>query len=298
VSRSSGSVTVSGTVIPKETARVASRVSGYVVELNVDAGQHVTKGQLLLRIDARELTEREAQASAALDGAKADLAKAKNDFQRYSTLFEQQAVAKQQYDDVKTRYDTAQAAEARAEALLQETKTQLEYARVVAPFDGIIATREVNIGDLASPGLTLLTVYMPGTLELVAPVAEQYGPYVKPGDSVTVAVDSIGLKQGSTIREVVPQREPKTRTVTVKVPLSEHAGLVPGLYGTLTFKTRASEVITIPADAVTSVGQLNTVRVLERGRISIRHVKLGRTMEGDRIEILSGLNPGDEVVVK
>ncbi|MBI5569149.1 MAG: efflux RND transporter periplasmic adaptor subunit [Desulfomonile tiedjei] len=298
VSQSSGGVTVSGTVIPRETARVASRVSGYVVELNVDAGQQVKKGQVLLRIDARELTEREAQARAALDGAKADMAKAKTDFERYSTLFEQQAVAKQAYDDAKTKYETAQAGEARAESLLEEAKTQLEYARVVAPFDGIIATREVNVGDLASPGQALLTVYMPGTLELVAPVGEQYGPFLKASDPVTVEVDSVGLKQASTIREVVPQREPKTRTITVKVPLPEHAGLVPGLYGTLTFKTRASEVITIPAEAVKSVGQLTTVRVLEGGKISIRHVKTGRNLEGDRIEILSGLNPGEEVVVK
>jgi RND family efflux transporter MFP subunit len=295
--RTTGEVTVSGTVASREVARVASRVLGYVVELKVDVGAKVHKGQVLLRLDTKELSEKVAQAKATLESTKADLVKARNDFERYKVLFEKESVAKKDYDDMLARFETAQAAEQRATAALDETKTTLSYGVVTAPFDGIVSERSVNVGDLATPGRTLMSIYMPGTLELVAPVGEQYEPYVKVGTAVTLAVPSANVKQDSYIREVVPQRDEKTRTITIKAPLEQAAGLGPGLYGTLTFRTRASEAIVIPKKALSVVGQLETVRVLEDGSVRIRNVKTGRTLNHDKVEILSGLNAGEKVVV-
>jgi RND family efflux transporter MFP subunit len=297
-SRSAGEVTVAGNVVSKETAQVASRVLGYVIELNVDAGDHVTKGQVLLRIDPKEMVEREAQARAALESVQADLVKARNDFERYKGLFEKDSISKKEYDDYSARYEVARAAEQRARAALDEAETQLSYAQVTAPFDGIVASREVNLGDLATPGRGLLSIYMPGTLELVAAVGEQYANYLRVGDTVTVAVPSLRIEQGAKIREVVPQRDVKTRTLTVKVPLSEHSGLRPGLYGTLSFCTAESEVVVIPADAVTVVGQLETVKVLEDGNVKVRQVKTGRKLADGKVEIISGVNAGEVVVLK
>jgi len=292
-----GEVTVSGSVVSREIARIASRVLGYVVELNVDAGNPVKKGQSLLRVDAKEMVEREAQAKAGLESAQADLVKTRNDFERYKALFEKESVAKKDYDDALSRYEVAQAAEARAKAALDEAKTQLAYTIVTAPFDGIVGEKNVNLGDLATPGRQLLTIYMPGSIEMVASVGEQYAPYLKVGASVTVEAPSISVKQTSTIREVVPQREEKTRTITVKAPLTEAPGLAPGLYGTLTFHTRPSEVIVIPSEAVKVVGQLETVRVVEDGTIKVRHVKTGRKLSDGTVEVLSGLIPGESVVI-
>ena len=296
--RTGGDVTVSGAIVGRETAKVASRVLGYVIELNVEAGDNVKKGQALLRIDAKDMAEREAQARAALESARADLVKARNDYERYKILFEKESVAKKDYDDAVARYEVAQAAEKRAEAALEEAKTQLSYAVVRAPFDGIVGTREVNLGDLATPGKELLSIYMPGALELVAAVGEQYAPYLRSGTPVTISIPSAKFEQASKIREVVPQREEKTRTITVKAPLSEHPGLSPGLYGTLTFKTVESKVVLVPSEAVQTVGQLETVKVLENGVVKIRHVKTGRKLSNGKVEIISGLNPGEEVVVK
>jgi RND family efflux transporter MFP subunit len=297
VSRTEGEVTVSASVVSREIARVASRVQGYVIELSVDAGDHVKKGQVLLRLDAKEMVEREAQAKAGLDSATADLVRTRNDFERYKVLFEKQAVAKKDYDDSLARYEVAQAAEARARSALDEAKTQLAYAIVTAPFDGIVGERNVNLGDLATPGRQLLTIYIPGSVELLASVGEQYAPYLKVGAPVTLDVPSISLKQTSSIREVVPQREEKTRTITVKAPLAEAPSLAPGLYGTLTFHTRPAEVIVIPSNAVKVVGQLESVKVLENGAVTVRHVKTGRRLADGMVEILSGLSAGEEVVI-
>ncbi len=150
LSRTVGEVTVSGTVVARETANVAARIVGNVLELNVDAGNQVTKDQVLLRLDTKELNEKEAQAAAALESAKADLVKSTQDFDRYKGLFESGSIAKKDYDDVKARFDMAQAAEQRAQAALNETKTQLSYSVVTAPFDGVVASREVNLGDLVT----------------------------------------------------------------------------------------------------------------------------------------------------
>jgi RND family efflux transporter MFP subunit len=295
-SRMVGEVTVSGSVVSRETAKVAARIMGYVVELNVDAGSLVKKGHVMLRLDPKELTQREAQAAAALESAKAELTKNTNDFERFKVLFENQSVAKKDYDDATARFETSQAAAEKAEAALDQVRTQLSYAKVTAPFDGIVSTKDVNLGDLAEPGKPLLTLYPPGSLELVAAVGEQYTAYVVPGSTVTVMVDSIGLKQGSSIREVVPQRDEKTRTVTVKAPLTQYPGLGPGLYGTLTFHTRGGDAVTVPAGAVQTVGQLESVQVLEGEKLKIRHVKTGRRLDDGKVEIISGLEAGEEVV--
>jgi len=294
--RSTSAVTVSGTVVSRETAKIAARTQGYVVEINVDAGDRVKKGQALLRIDNREMSEREAQAKANLESARAELTKTEKDYQRYKVLFETESIARKEFDDTTARLETAKAAEQRAAAALDEARTVLSFGTVTAPFDGVVASKDVNLGDLVNPGAPLFRVYMPGSVELVAPVGEQYASYLKEGTAVTVKVPSIALEQRSTIREVVPQRDEKTRTITVKVPLKEAPGLDPGLYGTLTFGTQTAEVIMIPRKAVKIVGQLETVRVLEDGTVKIRHVKTGRTTN-DMVEILSGLQAGEELIV-
>jgi len=295
-SHSTGQVSVSGTVVSRETASIASRSGGYVIEINAEAGDRVKKEQVLLRIDSKELAEREAQAKAGLESAEADLVKADRDFERFKYLYEKEAVAKKELDDATARYEIAKAARQRAKAALEEAATMLSYTVVTAPFGGVIAERNVNVGDLVTPGRPLFSIYMPGTAEMVAAAGEQYAPYLKEGTSVTVKIPSIDLQQDSKIREVVPQRDVKSRTVTVKAPIAETPGLGPGLYGTMTFNTLTSEVIMIPYSAVKVVGQLETVRVLEGGVVRVRHVKAGRRVNG-KVEILSGLNEGDEVVI-
>ncbi|OFW64424.1 MAG: hypothetical protein A2Y74_04320, partial [Actinobacteria bacterium RBG_13_63_9] len=215
-SRSAGLVSVPGSVVSREVARVAARAQGYVIEIKADAGEKVTKGRELLRIDSKEMVEREAQAKATLESAEAESSTAGKDVERFKGLFEKGAIARKQLDDVTTRYETTKAAESKARAALEEARTMLSYAVVTAPFDGIVGERDVNTGDLVTPGRLLFTVYRPDTNELVAAVGEQYAPFLTEGTKVTVRIPSIDLKQDTTIREVVPQRDVKTRTITVK----------------------------------------------------------------------------------
>lgn len=292
----SGEVTVPGTILARDTAKIAARVGGYVTELKIDAGSVVKKGDLLLKIEARELEERQAQAQATLESAKVDMEKTRQDFERYKVLYQEQAIAKKEYDDVSARYEMAKAAVNKAKSALDEAATFLSYELVKAPFDGIVSEKSVNAGDLAEVGKDLLTIYNPDTLEMVAAAGEQYAPFLSIGSPVIIAVPSLNIKENCSIREIVPQRDEKTRTITVKAPLREKKNMTPGLYGTLSFRTMSSPVITIPSSTIKVVGQLETVRVLDRGEIKTRHVRTGRTLDDGKVEILSGLNPGEEVV--
>ena len=292
-----GEVTVSGTVSAKEKARVAAKANGYVKEIKVDAGDTVEKGDLLLRLDSKELLERKAQAEAALTAAKADQARAEADFNRFQSLYEKESIAKKRFDDAKAAFDVAKASSEKAKAALEESQTLLSYTVIEAPFDGIIGEKAVNVGDFASVGSFLLSVYDPRSVELTASVGEQYAQYLKEGVAVTVEIPSLGLKREAKITEVVPQRDERTRTIQVKASLDYREGLAPGLYGKLTFGAKPSEILLIPRSAVTTVGQLETVRIFEEGRIKIRHVKTGRIVDG-KVEALSGLKAGEELVVE
>ncbi len=293
-----GNVTVSGTVEARETADVSSRVSGYVLDLKVHAGDHVTKGEELLRIDTKALQEQQDRARAARDKALADLANDERNYHRYKDLVQEKAVSQQEFDDVRTRYNVAKAAAEQSQAALDQASTQLRYGIVRSPFDGIVSKREVNIGDLAEPGKTLLSVYKPDTLELVAAVAEQYAPYLNEGTEVAVDIPSLDVKQTASVREVVPQRNPEARTITVKTPLAHAKDLMPGTYGILTFSTRHSEALIIPAKAVVTIGQLESVKVLRNGTVQSRYVKIGRHLKNNQVEVLSGLNSGQKVVIE
>jgi RND family efflux transporter MFP subunit len=292
-----GEVTVSGTVVPRQTARLASKVQGYVTEIKFEAGDSVKKGDLLVKLDSRELSERKAQAEAALAGASAALTRARSDFNRLKGLYEKQAISTKQLDDARAAFDVARAAEIQAKAALQEAETTFSYSRIVAPFDGIVGERPVNLGDMVTPGRFLLSVYSPIATDLQARVAEQYAGFLKEGTEVTVEIPSLNLTQKSRIREVVPQRDERSRTILVKAALEEAPGMAPGLYGTMTIATKTSQVILIPRNVITTVGQLQSVRVVEDGVIKVRHVKTGRVLD-NKVEILSGLKAGEEVVVE
>lgn len=297
VVKDTGSVTVSGTIGSRDLARIASRILGYVTDLKVKEGDEVTKEQTLLTIDTKEVSEKLDQAKANLESAKADLTKARNDYDRYRILMDKESISRKDFDDVTARYEIAKAAETRAEAAVEESRTMLSYGNITAPFSGIISDRNVNIGDLATPGKTLISLYTPGSLEVVAAVGEQYAGYLKVGSPVEVTISSINAKQSTSIREVVPQRDEKTRTITIKASLTETPGLNPGVYATLTFRTRESEALSIPVSSLIIIGQLETVKVLENGRPIVSNIKTGRKLPNDRIEVISGLNPGEEVII-
>ncbi len=278
-----------------ETA-VASRVLAVVLELTVRAGDRVEKGQVVARLDDDALRARKRRAEAELDGALAVLARAETALKRTRSLVEDGAASTSELDDAMTATQTASSIVERARRTLDEAATALGYATIKAPMDGVVIDRATEPGDTVAPGQTILTVYDPTKMELVAGVRESLTSLLAVGDSIAVRIDALGLECEGTISEIVPRAEEASRSFDVKVTGPCPPGVYAGMFGRLLIPLGEEDVVVAPAAAVREVGQLRLVDVADGGVLRRRAVRLGRRF-GDEVEVLSGLRVGERVAL-
>lgn len=185
-----------------------------------------------------------------------------------------------------------------AEAEGRRARAQLGHTRIAAPGPGVIVEKTVEVGELATPGRALLRVDDPSSYRLEVPFVPEQAAQVRPGHPVEVRVDALGnAALHGRVGEIVPEADPATRTVMVKVDLPPSPGLRSGLYGTARVELGRAERLRVPAGAVIERGQLSGVYVVDEQRVARwRLVTLGGRRD-DRVEVLSGLAPGDAVVV-
>jgi RND family efflux transporter MFP subunit len=300
-----------GTVHASETAQLAPQIMATVLSVNVHEGDTVRKGQVLAVIDAAQAQAGVERAKAAVAAAQQELAAAENDrslaestLKRYTTLFERRSVSPQEYDEVRARVQgataRAQAAasgKAQTEAALAQANTALEYARIRAPFDGIVTERRVDPGTMASPGVPMLTVEGTGKYRIEVAVDESSVKYVKMGVSVPVSVDAYPDQRiEGPVVQIVPAADPASRSFTVKVELPRLRLLRSGLSVRAMFPRGERDAVLIPRTAVIRRGALQGVYVVCSSELAeLRYVTLGE-INGDRIEVLSGLGTQDAVV--
>jgi RND family efflux transporter MFP subunit len=155
----------------------------------------------------------------------------------------------------------------------------------------------IDPGDMVTPGQPLFVIETPAEPELHAVVAESLVAEMKPDQKLDVRIDAIRQTLQGTVREIVPQADPRTRTMLVKVSLPPQASLVSGQFGTLAVPTGTYQALVIPARAVRQIGQLQLVDVVDdKGVAHRRFVTLGPS-HGDLVEVLSGLKPAERIVV-
>lgn len=270
-----------GTIRPVETAILSSKISGTILDINADPGKIVKAGDLLGRIDDREIRAR-------LENARAGLDQAQRDFVRFEKLHKDRVITTQEFEVAQTRLRTALAAE-------EEAKTLLAYCNIVAPFDGVVTQRMVQRGDLAVPGKALVEIENPGNLRLEAQVPESLVASLQIGAPIPVTVNAANSSTEGKIAEIAPASDPASRTTTVKIDLLTTKGLRSGQFGRARIPTSSAPVLRVPASSVFSKGQLDFVFVIDQGKAFQRIVRTGRREDG-KIEILSGLDTGDAVV--
>jgi len=278
-----------------ETA-VASRVLASVLEIVVRAGDRVAAGDVVARLDDEALRARVRQAEAELDAAQAVHERAQNELVRVRALFDRGAESTAAVEDAETARRTAAAAAERAQRALDEASTSLAYATITAPMDGVVVERAVEPGDTVAPGQTIVTVYDPDHMQLVAGVRESLARSLAVGDSIAVRIDALDLDCEGTIAEIVPRAAEASRTLDVKVTGPCPPGVVSGMFGRLLVPLGDEEVLVVDASAVREVGQLRLVDVAEEDVLRRRAVQLGRTI-GDDVEVLSGLRAGERVAL-
>lgn len=273
---------VVGTVRARLHATLEARLSGRIEALPVVLGQRVKAGELLARLDAAEITAR-------LEQAEASLQYAERETKRFSALFEQRAASRADHEAAETRHRVAIGAVA-------EAKAMRTYVEVRAPFDGAVAKKWANVGDLAAPGKPLVSIEDPSELQLEADLPESIASHVRRDGQLSARVDGVSGEMAGKVSELSLAADSASRTVRVKVELPPQPGLRPGQFARLLIPVGTSDSLRVPASAVVRRGQLEIVFGVENRQAQFRLVKTGKHF-GDELEILSGLHAGDSVVV-
>jgi RND family efflux transporter MFP subunit len=284
-----------GTVRSRTVANISPRMTARIIEIKVNAGDKVKKGDVIARLDEREIKAQEQAALAAFAGADAQAARAKADEQRTRSLYSKEAATRENFDAVVARAKEAQAGVNQAASAISEIRTHVADALLLAPFDGVVVKRLQQPGDMGLPGVPVVSLQTPQGLRLEADVPSTCAGHYRTGMTVTVRIDTLGQTVNAQIDEISPEVDPQTRTQLIKVALPAIAGLQPGYFGWLEQTCDQHEALLIPTDAVQHIGQLEVVQVLAEGRQAMRHIRTSKSF-GDRIEVISGLHAGETVV--
>ena len=280
VSEHIGMEEVVGTVRAKTRASIEARVTGRIVQMLVTPGQSVQRGELLAQLEVQEMRARLDQAIARNDQAEREL-------QRYTALLQQEAATPQEFDAVQARQRVAH-------AIAKEAETVLGYARLTAPFDGVITRKLADVGDLAMPGKPVLEMQDPTTLRFEADVPEALIDCIRPGAKLVVLIPNVEQELTGTVSEISPAADPNSRTVRVKLELTPTArGLRTGQFGRVAVPLAERTVLRIPASAVTRRGQLEIVFVIAHQKAQLRLVRIGTDLE-----LISGVTAGEQVVIE
>ena len=283
-----------GTVQPQFKTTVSARITANVVELPVTAGQQVRGGSLLVRLDDRDLRARKQQAQETLRRAEATRELAQSDYTRDKALYEKQVIPKSEFDETTLRLKTSTADVAASQQAEQDAEFAFGYAIIRAPYDAIVVDKLSDVGDVATPGKPLLTLYESGKLWLEAAVPEEQASTLHIGKTYAIQLDSLDKQMEGRLVEIVPSADSSSRTITARVALPYAQSFFPGLFGRMMLPVGEHALIMIPQAAVLRVGQLAMVDVDQAGALRRRSVQVGRTI-GDRVEILSGLTAGEKV---
>lgn len=274
---------VMGTVASAARVQISAKLSAHVEEVFATAGQAVTNGQLLVKLDDRDLQTQ-------LAAAESQLVQAATEKKRVAKLFEQQAATEQ----MKTAADAAASA---AMAQAEHARVALSWAEVRSPLNGIVTDKQVDGGDLANPGQIMMSVYDPKQLRLEVAVPARLIPLLKLGDEADISVENPARQIKARVEEIVSEADPVSRTQKVKIRLPDGSDLRPGQFGRLWISVPPQPAMFVPASAIYRSGQLEFVQVAKDGRAERRLVKTGRS-DGQRIQILSGLEAGEQILVK
>ena len=272
-----------GTVRAVQRAALAAKVAGSIATLSLAIGQAVQAGDVLLTISAVELTARVAQ-------VKAQLAQIERELARERTL---EAAGAGTLDTVKTLADRL----AQGQAALREAETLRDYATVRAPFAGVVTKKFVEVGDFAAPGAPLLQLDGRSAFEIEVAVPESLAAALSVGAALDIAWSDAPTRLRVTVGELSSAAESAARTMTAKLPVPVGTAVHAGQFVRVFLPGPQVATLLVPVNALTLFGQMERVFVVgENNRASLRLVKTG-AVKGGRIEVVSGLEANERVVV-
>jgi membrane fusion protein, multidrug efflux system len=282
-SRVADQVEIMGTLQAAQNAVISSRISGNITAIEVSPGSRVTKDDLLLRIRADEI-------SAQLQQARAQLDQASRNLDRERKLLAQKAATA---EAVKSLEDALKVAQAN----FREANTMMGYTNVMAPFDGIITRKMVDVGDLATPAKPLLHIENENNLQVMADISETLVTHLSLGTRMDIKVPAAQLEISGLVVEISPVADPRTRTVPIKIDIEMEKHLRSGQFARVILPGNEVETVLVPRESISSFGQMERVFIAVENTARLRLVRTGKQYS-QGVEILSGLNPGDLLIIQ
>lgn len=298
---SNGRFEIEGTLQAVQQATVAAQTQGRVLALAVKLGDRVRAGQVLARIDSREQQAGVAGSVAATAQAQAALVQAEQQAQRTRDLHAQGFVSAAALDDTLARLKLAQGALQQAQAGRSQALLSQGFATVTAPFDGVVLATLAEVGDMATPGRALVTVYAPGHLRAVLQLPASRSAAARGAQAELLLAD--GRRFTPTQRTEAPGSDALSQTVEWRLDLPANvSGLLPGQPVQIVFTTATPATVakglSIPANAVLQRGELTAVYAAQDGRFVLKAVRLGARQGGPldgSVPVLAGLKAGERI---
>jgi RND family efflux transporter MFP subunit len=285
-----------GVVNSRLAVNIQPKITARLIEVVVHPGDKLKKGDLIARLDDRELHLAANAANSEQVAAQAQAAQDRAEEMRVIDLYHKQEATRQRYDEVLAKAQASQALVQQATNHARQALLLLTENRITAPFDGVVSERLLEPGNTASPSQAIVTFYKPDDFRLEVAIADHCVPLISLGLHVSVRIDAIFQTLTGTIDEISAEIDPDTHTQPIKISLPPTAGLQQGQSGSLELSCQATQqALLVPASALLQFGQLQAVKVVEGDESRIRHIRLGKRY-GDQYEVLYGLHEGDEIV--
>ena len=295
----------SGKLVAKNSVNVSTRMMGYITSLRADVGDFVSAGQGLVSINNTDIQAKGGQANAQIAQAQANFNIAQKDFQRFQNLYNNQSASQKELDDMRARYEMAKANLDGARMMKNEVNSQYRYTNITAPISGVITAKFANQGDLANPGMPILTIESSGNLQAQVLVSEQDITLIKSGMPVKVLMKSTNNEVTGTVAEISRSATNTGGQYLVKINVPQSRDYLPGMFVNVVFPFKRSgsvnqdfqESVTVPKSALVENGQLTGIYTVSSANTAmLRWIKTGKTL-GDQVEILSGLNSKEPYIV-
>lgn len=285
-----------GSLAAWQEASIGAEVNGLrLIEVRVNVGDVVKKGQVLARFASETVQADLLQAKASLAEAQAALAAASADVQRAAPLKDTGALSAQQIAQFSTQETTARARVQAAQAMVTAAQVRANHAVLTAPDSGVISARAATVGSVVGAGAELFRMVRQGRLEWRAEVTSSEIAKVKPGTAATVTAASGAQVQGK-VRVIAPTVDPQTRNALVYVDVPLHPDLKAGMYARGEFKLGNQTALTLPQQAlVLRDGFTYAMRIGENNKVTQVKLQTGKR-SGDAVEILTGAKAGERFV--
>lgn len=317
----STSITATGTIEPVTKVEVGTQVSGIISKIYVDYNSIVTKGQVIAELDRTNLQSELVSAQSNLQNAQSNLNYQKSNYERYKALFDKGLVSANDFENARLTYEQAQAQVRVQQQSVQKAHTNLGYATITAPIDGVVLSKEVEEGQTVASAMTTPTLFIIAqdltNMRVIADVDEADIGEVKEGQRVTFTVDAFpdDIFNGE-VTQVRQEATTESNVVTYEVVISapnQDLKLKPGLTANVTiFTLERNQVLTIPAKALRFTPNKNLLTEGEeiidcdgKNKIWVREgqnfkaipVNIGIT-NGNVTEIVSGIKAGQEMITE